>query len=356
MKIEAFIKRHLLKRSPLSYLLYPLSLFYSQILLFRRRKAGNSGYRFSKPIISIGNIVSGGSGKTPLSLSVAKLLVNKGLRVGISHRGYKGKFEDTPTLISDGQVVFSCAPDAGDEAYLLANNLPGCPIVVGKNRKAAIRSLLRAHPELDAVLLDDSFQHLNVHHDLDIIAFSAETGLGNGFVLPAGYLREPVKILNNNHIAVINHKDENSASSCLKQTLSTYTNKIFCANLCYSGFYDANLNPVDIKNLIGKKAISVCGIAHPESFDKMLKASGFTISHSFHFADHYAYKEPGQIDQISKYCTDNAIDLILTTEKDITKIRSHSTISKLLIFPRLELSIENEPRFAELLLATINRC
>ena len=188
MDANKLIQNHLLKRSPLSYTLYPAGVIYGFLQKLRRTYYQRNEYKPPCKIISIGNIVSGGSGKTPLTISLAKLLIKEGKKVAVSHRGYKGKFEYNPHLIADKTGILYDVQHTGDEAYMIASSLPQIPVVVGRKRKEAIQLLLQNYPDLEIIILDDALQHYYVHRDLDIISFDASLGLGNGFVIPAGYL------------------------------------------------------------------------------------------------------------------------------------------------------------------------
>ena len=136
--MQKFIENHLYKRSILSYLLFPISIKYSILQKCRRRfyqVFSSLIYKSKIKVISIGNIVSGGSGKTPFTIFLTRYLQEKGFRVAVSHRGYKGKFEKKNILISDRNNIFDSARDAGDEAYLLASKLKGIPVIVGRDQK-----------------------------------------------------------------------------------------------------------------------------------------------------------------------------------------------------------------------------
>ncbi len=156
---EQLVSIHLLQRSLLCYLLYPLSLVWLLVQRHRRRQPGPRPLSIKAKILSIGNIVSGGSGKTPTTIALAKILKDKGYKVAVSHRGYKGEYENQPILISSLNGLNPEAEKAGDEACLIASKLIGTPVVVGRDRKAAI-ICAKPVPDLDVIILDDSFQHL----------------------------------------------------------------------------------------------------------------------------------------------------------------------------------------------------
>jgi len=194
ISLQKIVQKHLYQKSLLSYLLYPLSILYG-ILQKGRRKVHKKGYRSRCFVISIGNIVSGGSGKTPFTIFLANYLKEKNYNVAISHRGYKGSFEHSTVLISDRDRIFPKAQLAGDEANLIAQKCPNIPVITGKNRTKAIQALESTFPDLQIIILDDSFQHLKVQHDFDFLIFNSIGGIGNGFVLPAGILREPLSAI-----------------------------------------------------------------------------------------------------------------------------------------------------------------
>ncbi|MDP8232413.1 MAG: tetraacyldisaccharide 4'-kinase, partial [Candidatus Zophobacter franzmannii] len=208
MSLQTFITKHLYKRTIVSLLLYPLSLPYALIARIRRKQQSNVGWETDIPIISVGNIVSGGTGKTPFTIFLAKYLQEQGKKVAVSHRGYKGEFENILTIISTRDKILPEADIAGDEAQLLANSLVGIPVIAGRNRKNAIRMLLKSFPDLDYIILDDSFQHFKVKHTLDFVLFKTESSYGNGFVLPAGILREPLSAISDADCLVFTGKGD----------------------------------------------------------------------------------------------------------------------------------------------------
>src|SRR5579875_5785 len=170
--------------------LVPLAVGYGGVMgaralfwrLFRRKAAGIR-------VISVGNLTVGGNAKTPFTLYLARRLQQQGLRVGIVSRGYRGSRGSGPAvLVSDGSHIYLTSAEAGDEALMLARSFSG-PVAIARRRMDAIRLLQKQAP-LDFVVLDDAFQHLRLARDLDLLLVSGERGFGNGWVLPAGPLRE----------------------------------------------------------------------------------------------------------------------------------------------------------------------
>ncbi|MCD8479427.1 MAG: tetraacyldisaccharide 4'-kinase [Candidatus Cloacimonetes bacterium] len=143
-----FATRHLLARSLLSYLLYPASLIYAGYMLFRRKFLFPKPFRAPFKVISIGNIVSGGSGKTPITIALAKALQNHGLKVAVASRAYKAGWENSAAMISDGKRLLTTVANAGDEALMVASALPGIPVYVGRKRKDVLRLIAPSQPDV----------------------------------------------------------------------------------------------------------------------------------------------------------------------------------------------------------------
>src|SRR5258706_14135635 len=185
--LAGFAARHWYRLSPVSVLLFPISLVFRLLVAFRRllfRLGVLPSVRLKGPVIIVGNLAVGGTGKTPLVLALVEALRARGLRPGILSRGY-GATEAGPRAVKRGDD----AARAGDEPLLLAER-SGCPVWIGADRVAAARALLAAHAGCDVVLCDDGLQHYRLQRDFEI-AVEDERGLGNGLLLPAGPLREP---------------------------------------------------------------------------------------------------------------------------------------------------------------------
>lgn len=323
---QDLIQRHLLRRSWLSYLLYPLSLVWKAVVVQRRHQWQKNAFTAPVRIISSGNLVSGGSGKTPFTIMLAGLLQRNGIKVGVSHRGYKGAYEYAPSLISGRDGVYPEALQAGDEAQLIAERLPGVPVVCGKGRRTAIHLLLKRYPDLQVVILDDSFQHVQVRHDLDFVLFSSVTGLGNGYLLPAGYLREPPSVLNENHVAVITCPESESPESIdrLAKQISRHTTRIITSPLKVEGVFDLSGAQINTEVLRREKVALVSAIGNPETFERSVSAFGISFERHFRFPDHYDYRDESATSRLAEYCTGNNIQRLLTTEKDWIKLKGGS--------------------------------
>ncbi|MDD2230260.1 MAG: tetraacyldisaccharide 4'-kinase [Candidatus Cloacimonetes bacterium] len=348
--LHCLIQTHLLKRSPLSYLLYPLGRVYSAYQALRRRRLYPRPYHAPCKVISIGNIVSGGSGKTPLTIAIARLLSAQGLRVAVSHRGYKGKFENNPHLISDSKSLLFPADVAGDEAYLIASSLPGIPVVVGRKRKDAIRLLLQSYPNTQVLIMDDSFQHLKVFRDLDIVSFSTESGIGNGFVLPAGYLRESLDTISDKCVAVVYRRQQANKPQAWETALHAKTPYVFHSYATASECVDTQGNPFAIDTLKGKRLVLVSGIAHPKSFQKTVKELGLSFIKHYMFPDHHGFDDEELVSELLHELP----DIILCTQKDIMKLARHPELAPRLRALVLGYHFDEEQDFQDLITTTLS--
>ncbi|MFZ0482340.1 MAG: tetraacyldisaccharide 4'-kinase, partial [Desulfobacterales bacterium] len=182
--------------------------------------------RLSCPIISIGNITVGGTGKTPMTIYVAQVVKNLGYKVAIISRGYKGKAEKIGGIVSDGKVLLMTPEIAGDEPYMMANRLKDVPVIVGKNRFNAGRLAIEKF-DPDVIVLDDGFQHLMLQRDLDMVLIDYHRPFGNGHLLPRGVMREPVSALLCADAIILTKSDarDNNETSTSPKRLRPYERK-----------------------------------------------------------------------------------------------------------------------------------
>jgi tetraacyldisaccharide 4'-kinase len=245
-------------------------------------------------VIVVGNISVGGTGKTPLTLSLAQQLINRGRHPLIISRGYGG--DGIQRLVTPNNT----ADQTGDEPLLMARrNL--CPVWVGRDRVATASQALLSHPECDVVLCDDGLQHYRLQRDVEIVVIDGARGFGNGYLLPAGPLREPVSRLKSVDAVIINGK--NSINNFNDQYIMELSGDIF---------YNLN-NPektISINKLQTLNLHAVAGIGNPQRYFDHLKALGLTVTpHAF--PDHHPY-QAGDL-------AFPACDALLLTEKDAVK-------------------------------------
>jgi tetraacyldisaccharide 4'-kinase len=253
-----------------------------------------SSYRPPVPVVIVGNISVGGTGKTPLVVRLVAELQQAGFRPGIVSRGYGGK-GPFPQLV-DAQ---STTDQVGDEPTMLAA-ITGVPVVVSPKRGEAVKHLL-ATQACDVVLSDDGLQHYALQRDIEIVVVDAARGLGNGWRLPCGPLREPRRRLKNVDWVV-----ENGASSDQNSTVPMQL-----ASVGWRSVRDGN----SIETPDGESVIAIAGIGNPQRFFNLLAAEGLHVVETRIFADHHAYAAT------DFYNVSNQYPLVMT-EKDAVKCRA----------------------------------
>ena len=318
-----FAARHWYRLSPVSVLLFPVSLVFRLLVALRRllfRAGALPSVRLHVPVIVVGNLTVGGTGKTPLILALAEALRRKGLHPGILSRGYGGT-DAGPRAVSAGED----AAQVGDEPLVLAER-SGCPVWIGADRAAAACALLAAHARCDVILCDDGLQHYRLRRDFEI-AVEDERGFGNGLLLPAGPLREPAD--RRVDATVVNGAEPWPGA--------------FRMRLTPAGLYrvDAHAAPLMQSELSGKKLHAVAGIGNPERFFAGLSRMGLAFS-AHPFPDHHAFRAA---DLEFADC-----DFVLMTEKDAVKCRDFGRRDLIAV----RVGAEIDPSLTELILERIH--
>ncbi len=298
-------------------LLLPFSLLYGICMALRNFCYDTGilkGRRLRCPVISVGNITVGGTGKTPTVAFLAKYLLAKGKKVCIISRGY-GRASHGTVIVSDDKRVLASVQEAGDEPFLLAKRLTGVPVITDQNRVRGGR-MAESLFSPDVILLDDGFQHRRLHRDLDIVTFKSYKPFGNGFVLPAGPLREFACHLRRADCFWTN----GTISDCIDLTTLTgrQPKSSICAHYALQNISDARNSrlPAD---LTGTRVIAFCGLANPSGFRNSLEQAGAMIEQFRTFPDHHFYSMR-DIETIKKLYKQSKADCILTTEKDWVKL------------------------------------
>jgi tetraacyldisaccharide 4'-kinase len=277
--------------------------------------------RCSGKVLSIGNITTGGTGKTPVTLMLANWLKSRNLPFAVLSRGYQSPSEK-------GSIVFNSSASVsnnvvGDEIALLARKLPDTWFGVGRDRIHNIKTL-RERQNIGVFLLDDGFQHRKLFRDYDIVLLDASNPFGNGWLLPAGNLREPLSSLARADIVLITRVESSTPAEvvALKERLRKYVDvkRIFEVRTTISRLYDfATREPVELNELSQRKCAAFCGIGNPDSFTHLLEANGIALKASIIFDDHHRYSGT-DLALLSRMLRDGSCDLLLTTEKDAIKL------------------------------------
>jgi len=324
-------------------ILWPLSLAFGAAAAVRRalyRTGVLPTLRLPVPVIIVGNITVGGTGKTPLALWLAQFLRERGHAPGIVSRGYRG---NAGGACKPRQVHADSDPrTSGDEPVLLARRA-GCPVWIGARRAATARALLAAHPDCSVVISDDGLQHYALARDVEIAVIDGARGFGNGMLLPAGPLREPPR-----RLACADAIVTNGAALFPHEELPS-TAPLFEMRLAGSIFYNL-LNPdqqVGPEYFLQRHVHAVAGIGNPRHFFEHLRDLG--VSFTAHpFPDHHAFSADDFAALISPA---GAGDAIIVTEKDAVKCERFCTEN----FWALRVDAEVEPELGGLVLRKLKK-
>jgi tetraacyldisaccharide 4'-kinase len=334
--------------TPLRFLLIPLSWLYTASVQLRNilyTRGVFKARRLPCRVISVGNIVVGGTGKTPAVIVIAEHLQREGMRVAILLRGYKRRVCEKVTIVSDGEKVCASPIESGDEADMMAKHLSGVPIIVGKCRYLTGQVALERF-KVDVLLLDDGFQHRQLARDVDILTIPATHPFGSPKkLLPAGTLREPPTALRCADLILLTHADTPNISAHAKKVvkglapnapvLESIHQPIHLYPLAISRqpsaismnpslpteteIRDPKAIPTDIKALKGKRVLAVCGIGNPDAFAATLMRCSVASVELLAFPDHHVYTEADK-QRMDTAFQAAAADLIVTTQKDEQKL------------------------------------
>lgn len=288
-----------LSRGLLACMLWPISLLYGVLVWLRQRLYQHEllqSARLNVPVIVVGNVLVGGVGKTPVVMALVQHLTQRGLKVGVISRGYGRHTHDVRAVHADSQ-----AHEVGDEPLLIARTCT-VPVWVGSDRAAAGHALLAQHPEVQVIVCDDGLQHLALTHDLALCVFD-ERGAGNGWLLPAGPLREP-------------WPRRSAAPTWVVKTSGVAASGEFAADRQLASMARrADGSTRALHSWFNQPVQALAGIAKPEVFFDMLRAQGLQLSRTQALADH------ADLDQV--HIDADAGD-VLCTEKDAVKLwRTH---------------------------------
>ncbi len=302
------------------FLLTGLLLFLYRCRLLKRKKL--PGYT-----ISVGNITVGGTGKTPAVEMLAKELQKRNCKVAILSRGYKRVHSPQSIvhskmgIVSDGTKTLMPVREAGDEPYLLAGNLPGVAVIVGKDRFSSGKYALD-NLGVDTLVLDDGYQHWPLERDLDIVVIDSTNPFGNGHLLPRGRLREPLKNLRRGNLFLLTRVDQADDLEGLRERLGKINPG---AKIVETVHHPDRLLELrtgeqrELSLLAGKRVLALSSIGHPESFERTLTSLGALLVEKIRFPDHHWYKD-NELKEIGGEALRKEAELIVTTEKDAVRI------------------------------------
>jgi tetraacyldisaccharide 4'-kinase len=346
------------RANALKLVLGSFSLLYGRavqlrLVLFRRRLLRS--HELGCPVISIGNLTVGGTGKTPVAEMLARELQNRGRRVAILSRGYKSvprpfiqrlrnklfRHRDLfpPRIVSDGQRVLLDSRRAGDEPHMLAKNLPGVCVLVDKDR---VKSGLHAvrHFDSDVLLLDDGLQYQRLRHRMDIVLVDRQAPFGNEHLLPRGTLREPPANLRRASFIIVTKSgpEPDEALIARLRRLNRTAAIIECDHAArhWQDLRTGERFPID--HLKNRHVGALSGIARPESFEEGVRHLGAKVEITKAFADHHRFTKK-EILRFLEWCDRRSLDALVTTEKDAVRFPEIDSPPVPMLFLRVEIEI-----------------
>lgn len=300
-------------RGWLSVLLWPLSLLYGMFVRGHHnlyRWGWRKPQRLSVPVVVVGNVLAGGVGKTPLVMALVAHFAQQGLSVGVVSRGHGRSAQARQSFPICEVTNQSLAQQVGDEPLLIRQRCQ-VPVWVGKQRVEVARALLKAHPEVQVIISDDGLQHAALARDIELVAFD-ERGIGNGWLLPAGPLREPWprrQLTHPVHRFVL--------SSAAKPPMASETAPSFQVQRRLSHFaMQADGNQRELSHWAQHPAYALAGIAKPHAFFAMLQRQGVQLARTIALSDH----ADAQALHLAAQTLASGLGDVLCTEKDAVKL------------------------------------
>lgn len=328
-----------------------ISRLYARLLEARAHRYASGkavSHRLIHPVISVGNLTMGGTGKTPFVAHLARRLRFEGKRPAILSRGY-GRSSRGVVLVSEGNGPLVTPDVGGDEPVALAMRLPGVIVAVGERRVEAARAAERAGA--DIFLLDDGYQHLSVERDANLLLLDARDPFGGGRFPPRGRLREPLSALARADAFVFTRADAETPRAQAVATLRRWNASapIFTARFRPAGLYDERGSPVEAGVLEERRFLAVCAVAQPAAFGATLSELGLAPERIVSYRDHHRYtaRDFARIERVARAA---GASWIITTEKDAVKLGAALSLPTI----TLRLAVEvGEPGFFPFLASRI---
>lgn len=273
--------------------------------------------RVGCPVVSVGNLTAGGTGKTPCAIFLARRLIGQGWRPAVLLRGYGRTGGSGLVVASAGWGLLTGAAEAGDEGSLLAESLPGVPIILGGDRaRAAELALSRCGADL--CILDDGYQHLRLHRDLDILLLDARSPFGNGALLPRGLLREPPGAIGRADLVILTRADqardpEGAEAAARRRNPRAPLLRAVHRPVSLVRLSDGAVLPPQA--LAGQTVAALSAVASPAAFEAALRDLGASVAAAFRFPDHHRYRE-AELAEAGREGRAAGAALLVTTAKD----------------------------------------
>lgn len=336
-------------------MLVPLDVLYRAITQTRLAAYDRGLLRVNKlpvPVISIGNLTTGGTGKTPLVEWVCRTLGRKQRRVCVLTRGYGRPNPNSRVIVSDGSTVLASSTEAGDEPFLLAQNLKGIAAVISDPNRSEAGNWAIDNLGAEVFVLDDGFQHLALARDLNIVTIDATDAWGGGRLLPAGRLREPRSGLSRADCVVVTRADQSTKLDTLESEIQRFigARPLIRSEMIVKGISRMNSEMLQETITLPKPAAAFCALGNPESFFELLRRSAINPVFTRTFRDHHHYTQ-ADVDSLIQESKKAGAQSVITTAKDAVKLQQSKFELPCYVL-NIEISIDDEDSLIEMVNAS----
>jgi len=345
---------------PVKIIASVLSFFYSGIINFRNCLYDHKILKetvLSCPVISVGNITVGGTGKTPCVIMLAQMLQENGFKPAILSRGYGSKSINPVNIVSDGRKILLDSEIAGDEPFLIAHVLKDVPVITGAKRIIAGQTAIDQFG-VNVLICDDAMQHRQIFRDINLVLLDSHNLNEKNHILPRGRLREPMTELKRASAIVLTRTNEaRQTKDPIVKLFSVEKTPIFRSIHKPTDIVRGNYRePKPLSELKGKRVCAFCGIANPDSFRKTLLDAGAQVLSFDIFSDHHFYTEK-ELEKLRTEYLSNDAHYMVTTEKDAMRLQNHSEFLKNIFILRVKMQIEpSENSFENFIIGKLKLC
>lgn len=338
--------------SAASLILIPLGAIYSAVTRARLAAYGRgllSVARLPVPVISVGNLTTGGTGKTPLVEWVCRALAREGKKVCVLTRGYGRANAKTQVVVSNGAALLAGERQAGDEPFLLAKNLLGTAAVICNPNRVAAGQWAIEKLNTEMFVLDDGFQHLRLARDLNLVTIDATNPWGGGTLLPYGRLREPATGLARADCVIITRAEQADNLTSLKKAVQQLVGgaPIFSSRMLTSRIRTIDGNDENSAPAVSQPAGAFCGVGNPEAFFHHLEREGYDLAFTRTFADHHKYRQ-SELDNLVEEAKARGVRSLITTAKDAIKLSTFKLRLPCYVL-EIQISIDEEDLLIEIM-------
>lgn len=340
----------------MEYLLAQLYGLVVKLRLWLYRSGFLSTQTLEHPVISVGNLTVGGTGKTPFVMYLAQLLLRRGFQPVVLSRGYGGKAGRSQRVVSDGRRILCGPNESGDEPFLMARRLEGVPVLVGRNRyRSAQAPLLQKSSRQLVFLLDDGYQHLALQRDLNILLLDATDPFGGNHLLPRGRLREPLNGMRRADLVVITRAHRPLESETIQLTIRRLNPLVPISFFYHDGvaIYDLkNGRRFELRQFLNERVVVLAAIGNPAVFVDDLEHYQMRVVDQFLYRDHHRFSQ-SELDQALSRVDRLSARAVITTEKDAVRLEGLSFEKDQVLVFQIECRPENEKAYEEFLLSEL---